>query len=281
MKLPKLIFSLVLIALLTISLSLHAQASKWSADLGIWHPSVRGSGFTYGNYSLDLSNDLNISDTTSPYLRLRYQLNKRWDLGLEYFYLSYNGYRNITTSVTFPYTTGGYTHIVVTGAFNVNSSLKHWSLDGNAIYKVSSGRTGDLGLMIGVRYLNFKVTGQFSGTFNVDFYNGNTLLGSSAGRTFLNSEYTVEAPVPYLGITGNLKLSKNFTANLTYRGMSYSGSSTTASFSDLEIALNWKFSDKLSLNIGYKDQELNYRDSDGRNGNLSFRGPVLTLTWNF
>lgn len=282
----KLVIVLVLI-LLVLSISVGAEvkpeikSKRWSAEVGIWRANLHGSGLTVGSFSSDVVNDFGIGESTSPYLKLNYKLSDRWALGLEYFSHSFNGTTTSRINLMFPYTQSGYTHIVINGTYTLNSSLKQNAIDGWASYKLLRGKTGYLVGLVGIRYLYLKVKGDFTGNFNVDFYNGSALVGSTAGQTYLQASYSVDGPIPYLGIYGQWKLSKDFSLSLGFKGISYSGNNTNASFSDLMVGIDWNLGKSSSLRISYKDQELNYKDSDGRKVVLSTKGPVLSYTWKF
>ena len=255
--------------------------NRVSFEIGLWQGSISNSYYKAGDYSVGLTDDLDMDDDLSVYFKINYELNKKTRLHLEYFSFDFNGHRSGTSSIAFPYEAPGYTHIVVNGNYTVDSELNLWGLDASLDYKFFTGDRGYLSGVLGLRHLTIQAIGDFNGLFNVNYYNQNTLVGTVSNQTTLHATYKLDGSVPYLGIIGRWEFTPNLALNAIYDASAYTGSGTSGDFSDLTLTIDWRLNDSSYIQLGYKDQELSYKDREGRKSVLSLKGPMVLYKYKF
>ncbi|MBF0544262.1 MAG: hypothetical protein HQM08_07510 [Candidatus Riflebacteria bacterium] len=183
------------------------KESRFAIGAQGWHTNLSGNIHAKG-MDLDFGNETNIGEQTSLTLNGTWKLSEKDQLRFNYTHFDHNG--TIGKMVTFNQL-----------LFNSGASI-----DGNT-------RFFDLGFS---RLLNGKECCSWKFLYGVEFSRMFVRLAQPMPAGTRAAELTTNFEIPYLGIEGNTKLSKNLKLNGSVKLSAINQSNTEAKLADLEMS---------------------------------------------
>lgn len=205
---------------------------------------------------VDLEDELDL-DNTLEELRvdLRWRFKPRHLLDFAYYDISRKGERMIDRSITI----GDETYVLGT---DLDSELEFKVYKLGYAYSFVQSDSHDATVSIGVHLMDigFSVRGD--------------VLGVPVNRHTSN----LSIPLPVLGAQYSRRLGEHFTINFDAELFSLEYNRVRGSLADLNISLDWDFTERFGATIGYNLVDMNIKsdDSDLR-GKLQYKYDAITL----
>lgn len=243
-------------ALLGMPLTAAADIVGFSFGAYGWEASPEGyvedtDGALGSRSRADLENDLRLGEETFGVIwaAIEHPLPVLPNLKLQYTPLSFEGSGEVDTTFNFQ-------GIEFSGTQNVDSELSLNQLDTILYYEVLDG-TFNLDAGLNIKLLDGEAI----------FTNRDT--GQTATEEF-------KAPVPMLYLNASIELPAGFRIGLEGSGVAYSGNRLT----DIKALVGWEYA-VVSIEAGYRMQQLVLDDIEGINADIEIGGPFLGASVDF
>jgi opacity protein-like surface antigen len=219
---------------------------------GVWSPTLGGT-IGQGATNVSLTGTLNLPNDSSPAIDLD------WHTGRSHWIVSYVGLaNNATTNIN---TSFFYNNQLFTFGNVVASSIQFNDLTVGWEPRIAGGNTdraAELDALVMVDILNI----------NTNLRDLNTTANASANYT---------APVPLLGLAGQIPLGNAFDFYGRAGFLSANVSGINGSVFDYRAGIKWNFTHNWLVDVDYRGFSFNGHDGHSNNGNLQYGGPTFEL----
>jgi hypothetical protein len=263
------ILGLALVGVFILSLFTPAWAEdvvvktpKCDISVGFWSADFDGgvSGTVNGvSGSQSLKDNMQLTKTSPMILGLKYHFNPKNLLNLGYSSIDQSA--TGTISANLPISGSNTNATFVPGpAYN---SLKIQFLDVAWEHSFVEKSTGDAGFTLGFKNVDLK--------YNL----------SQTVPVAISTEVSGSAPIPQIGLYGNLKLGEKMYGYGRLAGLSVKTGSTQGELMDYRAGISYDFTKELSGVLDYRYMRLFVKDDKSNEIWLKYAGPALSLSYKF
>lgn len=232
--------------------------TMFDADVEYWFSTLKGEVAVaetgLPGTDVDLIDDLGMDDTENiPVFNLSYRFLDQHRLSFSYSEVEHSGRKNITKEIDYK----GETYIV--GA-DVTSNTEVTLIEGRYEYIFLWNEIWELAGLVGAKYARIETTLEASG--------------------YETKTESIEAPIPVVGLVGEVKLLDNFSLSGEVSGITLDVSDLDFTLIDAALRLSYDFTENWRVSAGYRLLDIDGSDDDNE-VNVTLHGPMVAVIGSF